>query len=213
MATLTGSEILARALVDQGVETLFFLMGGPMLETESALIKAGVRAIDTHHEQAASYMAHAWGRVKQRPGVCMACSGPGATNLVTGVANAFADAAPLVAIGGSSPKINQAMDAFQEIDQLGVFRPVTKWAERFPPGQEREARPRVSGPARRCARPARRGEPGELPSAQQARAADPRRSGRRQGSRRAPRSRRAPADPRRQRCLVVRCVRRVPALR
>ncbi len=131
MATLTGSDILARSLVDQGVDTLFFLMGGPMLETESALIKAGVRAIDTHHEQAASYMAHGWGRVKQRPGVCMGCSGPGATNLVTGVANAFADAAPLVAIGGSSPKINQAMDAFQEIDQLGVFRPITKWAERI----------------------------------------------------------------------------------
>ena len=131
MATLTGSEILARALVDQGTDTLFFLMGGPMLETESALIKLGVRAIDTHHEQAASYMAHAWGRVKQRPGVCMGCSGPGATNLVTGVANAFVDAAPLIAVGGSSPKINQAMDAFQEIDQVGVFRPITKWAERI----------------------------------------------------------------------------------
>jgi thiamine pyrophosphate-dependent acetolactate synthase large subunit-like protein len=131
MATLTGSDILARSLVDQGMDTLFFLMGGPMLETESALIKLGVRAIDTHHEQAASYMAHAWGRVKQRPGVCMGCSGPGATNLVTGVANAWADAAPLVAIGGSSPKINQHMDAFQEIDQVGVFRPITKWSERI----------------------------------------------------------------------------------
>jgi acetolactate synthase-1/2/3 large subunit len=131
MASLTGSEILARSLVDQGCDTLFFLMGGPMLETESALIKLGVRAIDTHHEQAASYMAHAWGRVTQRPGVCMGCSGPGATNLVTGVANAFVDAAPLVAVGGASPKINQQMDAFQEIDQLAVFRPITKWAERI----------------------------------------------------------------------------------
>jgi len=131
MTTLTGSEILARALVAQGADTLFFLMGGPMLETESALIRLGVRAIDTHHEQAASYMAHAWGRLKQRPGVCMGCSGPGATNLVTGVANAWADAAPLVAIGGSSPNINQDMDAFQEIDQVGVFRPITKWAQRI----------------------------------------------------------------------------------
>ena len=130
MTTLTGSEILARALVAQGADTLFFLMGGPMLETESALIRLGVRAIDTHHEQAASYMAHAWGRLKQRPGVCMGCSGPGATNLVTGVANAWADAAPLVAIGGSSPNINQDMDAFQEMDQVGVFRPITKWAQR-----------------------------------------------------------------------------------
>jgi len=131
MATLTGSEILAKCLVDQGMETLFFLMGGPMLETESAVIKLGARAVDTHHEQAASYMAHAWGRLKQRPGVCMGCSGPGATNLVTGVANAWADAAPLIAIGGSSPKINQHMDAFQEIDQVGVFKPITKWSEKI----------------------------------------------------------------------------------
>jgi len=130
MATMTGSEILAKALVAQGVDTLFFLMGGPMLETESALIAHGVKAIDTHHEQAASMMAHAWTRVMRRPGVCMACSGPGATNLVTGVANAFADAAPLVAIGGSSPRINLGMEAFQEIDQVAVMRPITKWADR-----------------------------------------------------------------------------------
>jgi len=130
MATMTGSEILAKALVAQGVDTLFFLMGGPMLETESALIAHGVKAIDTHHEQAASMMAHAWTRVMRRPGVCMACSGPGATNLVTGVANAFADAAPLVAIGGSSPRVNYGMEAFQEIDQVAVMRPITKWADR-----------------------------------------------------------------------------------
>ncbi len=135
MATMTGSEILARALVAQGVDTLFFLMGGPMLETESAVIALGVRAIDTHHEQGASMMAHAWTRMMRRPGVCMAASGPGTTNLVTGVANAFADAAPLVAIGGSSPNINLGMEAFQEIDQVGVMRPITKWAERIPDGR------------------------------------------------------------------------------
>jgi len=131
MATVTGSELLAQALHSQGVDTLFYLMGGPMLETESALIKLGVRAIDTRHEQAASMMAHAWTRVRRRPGVCMGCSGPGTTNLVTGVANAFADAAPLIAVGGSSPRIYQGMDAFQEIDQVGVMRPITKWAERI----------------------------------------------------------------------------------
>ena len=128
MATITGSDLLARSLVAQGVDTFFFLMGGPMLETESALLALGVRGIDTHHEQAASMMAHAWTRLKGRPGVCMGCSGPGTTNLLTGVANAFADAAPLVAIGGSSPRINQDMEAFQEIDQVGVMKPVTKWS-------------------------------------------------------------------------------------
>ena len=131
MATVIGSELLARALKSQGVETMFYVMGGPMLETEATCIKLGIRAIDTRHEQAASLSAHAWGRVMRRPGVAMGCSGPGATNLVTGVANAFTDAAPLVAIGGSSPRVYLGMEAFQEIDQVAVMRPVTKWAERI----------------------------------------------------------------------------------
>jgi acetolactate synthase-1/2/3 large subunit len=131
MATVTGSDLLAQALRSQGVDTMFYVMGGPMLETEATCIKLGIRAIDTRHEQAAALEAHAWTRVTRRPGVCMGASGPGATNLLTGVANAFTDAAPLVAIGGASPRVQFGMEAFQEIDQLAVFRPVTKWAERI----------------------------------------------------------------------------------
>ena len=131
MATITGSEVLAQALRSQGVDTLFYLMGGPMLETEAACIKLGIRAIDTRHEQAAALAAHAWTRVTRRPGVCMGCSGPGTTNLVTGVANAFTDCAPLVAIGGSSPRVYLGMEAFQEIDQVAIMKPITKRAERI----------------------------------------------------------------------------------
>src|SRR6059036_1006893 len=131
MGTVIGSELLAQALRSQGVDTMFYVMGGPMLETEAICIKLGIRAIDTRHEQAASLSAHAWGRVMRRPGVAMGCSGPGATNLLTGVANAFTDAAPLVAIGGASPRVYLGMEAFQEIDQVAVFRPVTKWADRI----------------------------------------------------------------------------------
>src|SRR5499426_1376670 len=130
MATLTGSDILARSLVSQGMDTLFYIMGGPMIETEAAIIKLGARAIDTRHEQAASLMAHAYSRVTRKPGVCMGASGPGATNLVTGVANAFVDAAPMIAVGGSSPRVLYETEAFQEIDQLAVFKPITKWAAR-----------------------------------------------------------------------------------
>jgi acetolactate synthase-1/2/3 large subunit len=130
MGVVTGSELLARSLTSQGMETLFYLMGGPMLETESACIARGVRAIDTRHEQAAAFMAHAYSRVTRRPGVCMGCSGPGMTNLVTGIANAFVDAAPLVAVGGSSPQVYRGMEAFQEIDQVAIARPITKWADR-----------------------------------------------------------------------------------
>jgi len=131
MGTVTGSEILAQALKSQGVDTMFYIMGGPMLETEATCIKLGIRAIDTRHEQAAALSAHAWGRVMRRPGVCMGASGPGATNLLTGVADAFTNAAPLVAIGGASPRVSFGMEAFQEIDQLAVFKPITKWAERI----------------------------------------------------------------------------------
>ena len=131
MGTLTGSEILARALKAHGMDTLFFLMGGPMLETESELVRLGIKMIDTHHEQAAAMMAHAWTRVSRKPGVCMASSGPGTINLLTGVANAWTDAAPLIAIGGSSPRVSLGMEAFQEIDQVAMFKPATKWAERI----------------------------------------------------------------------------------
>jgi acetolactate synthase-1/2/3 large subunit len=131
MGTVTGSELLAQSLKSQGVDTMFYLMGGPMLETEATCIKLGIRLIDCRHEQAASLAAHAWGRVSRKPGVAMGCSGPGTTNLVTGVANAFTDAAPLVAIGGSSPRVYLGMEAFQEIDQVAVMRPITKWADRI----------------------------------------------------------------------------------
>ncbi len=68
MGSLTGSELLARSLVSQGMDTLFYLMGGPMIETESACIKLGARAVDTRHEQAAAMMAHAYSRLTRRPG-------------------------------------------------------------------------------------------------------------------------------------------------
>src|SRR5213078_4089942 len=127
MGSVTGSELLARSLSSQGMDTLFFLMGGPMLETESACIRLGARAVDTRHEQAASMMAHAYSRLTRRPGVCMGCSGPGTTNLVTGVANAFVDASTFIDVDGSSPLVYLDMEAFQEIDQVAVIPPIRKW--------------------------------------------------------------------------------------
>ncbi|MGH6784797.1 MAG: thiamine pyrophosphate-binding protein, partial [Sphingomicrobium sp.] len=85
MAEVTGSEILAKCIKKEGTTDLFYIMGGPMLETEATCIKLGIRAIDTRHEQAAALSAEAWGRVMRKPGVCMGASGPGATNLLTGV--------------------------------------------------------------------------------------------------------------------------------
>lgn len=127
---MTGNEILARCLKDLGVEAIFFLMGGPMIDCENACLGEGIRMIDARHEQAAAMMANAYSRLRRRPAVCMACSGPGTTNLVTGIANAFVDSAPVIAIGGSSPVSHMGMGAFQETDQVAIFRPITRWADR-----------------------------------------------------------------------------------
>ena len=129
MAMVNGSQILARSLRRLRVDTFFYIMGGPMMAAESAAMEEGLRGIDVRHEQAAAMMAHAFGRVKNTLGVCMAASGPGATNLVTGVANAWADCAPLLAIGGSAPLSQRGKGAFQEMDQVAAFKPITKWAE------------------------------------------------------------------------------------
>ncbi|MDA8048500.1 MAG: thiamine pyrophosphate-binding protein [Rhodospirillales bacterium] len=130
MADLTGSEILARCLRKEGTEHLFFIMGGPMLLAEATCIKEGIRMIDVRHEQAAAFMAEAYSRLLQKPGVCMAASGPGVTNLITGVANALIDCAPVVAIGGSSPIGQFGRQVFQEIDQVRLMRGCTKHVDR-----------------------------------------------------------------------------------
>ena len=103
MMAVTGSDLVARALHRQGVDTFFYLMGAPMLSVESAALALGMRGIDVRHEQAAAMSAHAYARLLNRPGVCMAASGPGTTNLITGVAHAFVDCTPVLALGGSSP--------------------------------------------------------------------------------------------------------------
>jgi thiamine pyrophosphate-dependent acetolactate synthase large subunit-like protein len=130
MAEITGNEILARCLKAQGVKDLFFIMGGPMLDAELCCIKEGIRLIDTRHEQGAAYMAQAYSRVTQGPGVCMAASGPGALNLGTGLANALIDCCPVVALGGSSPISQFGRQVFQEIDQVKAFEGWVKYADR-----------------------------------------------------------------------------------
>lgn len=130
MAELNGSEILAKTLRREGVDDLFFIMGGPMIAAEAACIEEGIRPLDVRHEQAAVFMGQAYSRLLNRPSVCMAASGPGVTNLVTGIANALIDCVPVVAIGGSSPVNLYGRQAFQEIDQLSMMRPCVKWADR-----------------------------------------------------------------------------------
>ncbi len=130
MAQLNGSEILAKALKREGVDELFFLMGGPMMAAENASIAEGIRCIDVRHEQAAAMMAQAYSRLQQRPGVCMAASGPATINLSTGLANALIDCCPVVALGGASPILGYGKQVFQEIDQLEIMAGCCKHAVR-----------------------------------------------------------------------------------
>ncbi len=131
MAELTGSEIIARCLKLEGVKDLFFIMGGPMLLAEATCIKEGIRMIDVRHEQAAAFSCQAYSRLLQKPSVCMAASGPGVTNLITGIANALIDCCPVVALGGSSPLSQFGRQVFQEIDQVELLRGCTKHVDRL----------------------------------------------------------------------------------
>ncbi len=130
MAQVSGNDLVVKALKDEGVDTVFYLNGGPMTDVASRCIEIGFRSIDVRHEQAASMAAHAYSRVTGKPGVCFGASGPGTTNLITGVGNAYLDAVPVVTLGGSSALSQAGMGAFQEMDQLGMFKPISKWAER-----------------------------------------------------------------------------------
>jgi thiamine pyrophosphate-dependent acetolactate synthase large subunit-like protein len=131
MADLTGSEIIARCLKKEGIEDIFYIMGGPMLLTEASCIKEGIRMIDVRHEQAAAFMCQAYSRLRQVPSVCMAASGPGVTNLITGSANALVDCCPVVALGGSSPLSQFGRQVFQEIDQVELMRSCNKYVDRL----------------------------------------------------------------------------------
>ena len=130
MAEQSGSALLARQMRAEGVEDLFYIMGGPIIEVAGFAAEQGIRTIDCRHEQGASFAAHGYARVKRSPGVCLAASGPATTNLLTGVANAYLDGVPLVALGGAAATRSYDTDAFQEYDQLAMARPVTRWAGR-----------------------------------------------------------------------------------
>ncbi len=121
-----GSQILIEALERNGVEHIFGYPGGTIMPVYDALVASGIRHFLCRHEQGAALAADAYGRVTRKPGVCMATSGPGATNLVTGIANAFMDSVPLVAITGQVPTGLQGTDAFQEVDIFGITLPIVK---------------------------------------------------------------------------------------
>ena len=125
---MIGSEALVRALEAEGVDFVFGLPGGANLPMYDALVDANLRHILVRHEQSAAHMADGYARIKRKAGVCFATSGPGATNLITGIATAYADSSPMVAVTGQVPLAMIGKDAFQETDIIGVANPCTKYA-------------------------------------------------------------------------------------
>ena len=125
---LNGSEIVVECLKEQGVDTVFGYPGGTILNIYDALYghRDEIRHILTSHEQGAAHAADGYARATGKVGVCMATSGPGATNLVTGIATAFMDSIPVVAITANVTLPMLGKDSFQEVDIAGVTMPITK---------------------------------------------------------------------------------------
>jgi len=126
---ITGAEALLNCLVEEGVDTIFGYPGGAIMPVYDKLMDYEGRLLHilTRHEQGAAHAAQAYAMVTGKPGICFATSGPGATNLVTGIANAFLDSVPVVFITAQVVSSLIGTDAFQETDIIGVSMPVTKW--------------------------------------------------------------------------------------
>ncbi|MEI7938793.1 MAG: biosynthetic-type acetolactate synthase large subunit, partial [Verrucomicrobiota bacterium] len=125
--TMSGSEILVACLEREGVDTIFAYPGGASMEIHQALTRSKqIRTVLPRHEQGGAFAAGGYGRVTGRAGVCMATSGPGATNLVSGIADAYMDSVPLIAITGQVPQAMIGKGAFQETDIYGMTLPVVK---------------------------------------------------------------------------------------
>src|SRR4030042_698246 len=127
MAEMTGARALVKALEREGTRHIFGISGGSLIPICDELLNSDMRFILARHEQGAAHMADGYARVLNKVGVCMATSGPGATNLVTGLATAQIDSSPVVAVTGQVNRAVIGSDAFQECDIIGVSASVTKY--------------------------------------------------------------------------------------
>jgi acetolactate synthase-1/2/3 large subunit len=125
---MQGGRLAAQAIAAEGVDVVFTLSGGHVMPIYEGCRHEGVRVVDVRHEQSAAHAAEAWGRVRRSAGVALVTAGPGVTGTVTAVANSFAAQTPLVVLGGARPLAQAEWGALQELDQLALMKPITKWA-------------------------------------------------------------------------------------
>src|SRR5438874_6466458 len=130
MAERRASDVFVECLEAEGVRYVFGIPGEETLDLNESLANSSVQFVPVRHEQGGAYMAYAYGRLTCRAGVCLGTLGPGATNLVTAVADAFLDRSPLVALTGQSDLERMHKESHQYIDLIGILRPVVKWNAR-----------------------------------------------------------------------------------
>ena len=127
---MRGTEALLTMLEERGVDTIFGYPGGSVLSIYNELLDSDIRHVLVRHEQCAAHMADGYARAKNTPGVCLATSGPGTTNLVTGIATAYADSVPMIALTGQVAAGSLGQGAFQEVDAYSLLMPITKHSYR-----------------------------------------------------------------------------------
>ena len=128
MGSISGGELVAKVLKVAGVDTIWTLCGGHVAAIYDGCVSEGIRIIDTRHEQAAGHAADAWARLTRNIGVAVVTAGPGVTDAVTAVANAFQAGSPMLLIGGAAPSELMGRGALQEMEQVDLLRPITKWS-------------------------------------------------------------------------------------
>src|SRR5215467_4657238 len=132
MAMTTGGQLVAKMLKKEGVRHIFTLCGLHVAPVYAGCVEEGIQVIDLRHEQAAAHAADAYARLTRGLGVAVVTAGPGVTDALTGVANAYAASSPLLLLGGAAPIFNQSRGSLQEMEQVDLFQRITKWSDRVP---------------------------------------------------------------------------------
>ena len=132
MGMTTGGQLVAKMLKKEGVRHIFTLCGLHVAPIYAACVEEGISVIDLRHEQAAAHAADAYARLTRGLGVAVVTAGPGVTDALTGVANAYAASSPLLLLGGAAPIFNQSRGSLQEMEQVDLFQRITKWSDRVP---------------------------------------------------------------------------------
>src|SRR6266513_1158564 len=124
----SGAELFVRSIAELGITQIFTLVGDHLNEVLAVAAREGIRILDMRHESGVTHAADAWARIHRKPALSLVTGGPGHTNSLTGIATANLAGSPLIAVSGSRPSTMAQREAFQDNDQVGMARPVVKWA-------------------------------------------------------------------------------------